>query len=1008
MILLMTKKSCEKHKKFNFYCEDCQKLNQVDEGRFKYSLLKKPGRYKKYLIILAIFVVIIIALAVFWLWPAWYGNINLQSQLYAIKAGGLDYEDFFFLNFWSTNFLFNKTALVGAFTGSILMSIPPERNLLTIIGTKLRFGKPSYLKSMIFWWTFGFILFYFLGLILNSNNGGFAWTLYLIENGEIQLSPNLIFDAFNVIFNINNTDFVTIYIYSNLLVPIVVFIISIIIFRLILNIVRNVYLRRNDYLVMGNVFAIIGLLCGLVFVFIPTMSLDGINVIQILALIFGFFSFTALGVLIFIYGKAQYKNDIKNYIFSRNKQKKIIYVILIVIVFVISPLIVSIGPLVNLNNTATWTEEQWIKKYNREIEWTRVCAGLDMFEERPIENFTESSTTSDALMVSQVRQFDQNFAVQYLAASIGSTFEGLADSDIIYVNNKEYWVAPKTVRFSEITGDAVQTNTELYDHVEGFLAMDTFAGDLVNVSLEFNITENYPIFFGESESQRYLEQTLGYYEAGSLGAYDSDILLYTDWAEGIPNNEFRYEEEPDGTLYGLEGFWKTLNIGLFAYAFQTEHQYLINRNVRNRVSEILLPQLRIDNDPYLVFNMAQGKMYYAISIYTYINVGSYAQFPILRFLGISLVDVVSGEMTFYQNPTLDTSNDPTYPLWKIYVDQYNWQDTNLLANSWLKEQLRYPEDLFELQLEANYIYHVQNSVSWRRADDFHERPEDGDLFYIESDLGDGIEYVGLDLVEYKGLTATLLAGMYVIRHGNHFGEAIFYYTRDSGENLIGPKTARETYGSEATQEITLISGARYGNTLLYPIGGSIYYYIPTYSTAGSLQQLKLAGFVEAFSREVGYGDNAQEAYANLNVTGTEGPSNLSLSYNFEMDSSMNYPEDPANFIINLQNFDTNFSAPGLNVTVDLSIYTSTDLNVSYSLILPPPYLLTLQNTTYIDGTNTRTNFTIIDTTLYFGEGLVLNGFLNTTKGNVIIFYKWNLIVDGIMIYESPENLILVF
>ncbi|GAG00132.1 unnamed protein product, partial [marine sediment metagenome] len=38
----MTKKSCEKHKKFNFYCEDCQKLNQVDEGRFKYSLLKKP------------------------------------------------------------------------------------------------------------------------------------------------------------------------------------------------------------------------------------------------------------------------------------------------------------------------------------------------------------------------------------------------------------------------------------------------------------------------------------------------------------------------------------------------------------------------------------------------------------------------------------------------------------------------------------------------------------------------------------------------------------------------------------------------------------------------------------------------------------------------------------------------------------------------------------------------------------------------------------------------------
>ncbi len=126
--------------------------------------------------------------------------------------------------------------------------------------------------------------------------------------------------------------------------------------------------------------------------------------------------------------------------------------------------------------------------------------------------------------------------------------------------------------------------------------------------------------------------------------------LNTEWAEGIPNNKFTYEEEPDGILTGLEGFWKTLNIGLFAYAFNSKHEYLINRNVINRVYQILLPQLRIDSDPYLVFDMTRGKMYYAVSIYTYINVGSYAQYPILRFLGVSLIDVISGEMTYPDNP----------------------------------------------------------------------------------------------------------------------------------------------------------------------------------------------------------------------------------------------------------------------------------------------------------------------------------------------------------------------
>ncbi|GAG80897.1 unnamed protein product, partial [marine sediment metagenome] len=236
--------------------------------------------------------------------------------------------------------------------------------------------------------------------------------------------------------------------------------------------------------------------------------------------------------------------------------------------------------------------------------------------------------------------------------------------------------------------------------------------------------------------------------------------------------------------------------------------------------------------------------------------------------------------------------------------------------------------------------------------------------------------------------------MYVVRHGDHFGEVIFYHTRTSSENLIGPKTARDSYASEATQEISLISNAIHGNTLLYPLGGSIYYFIPTYSSSGDIQNLGLTGFVEAFTRDVYYDFEVLDA-ANqfLNISEVVVPPNISLSYSFEMEDSMTYPNDPANFKISLQNLDINFSAPGLQVKVNLSIYTDTNNNVSYYLILPP--YLSIENSTYIDGTDTFVDFTVIDTPLYFGEGLVLNGFVNTTTvvHDKVLHYQWTLIVD---------------
>jgi hypothetical protein len=1059
--------------------------NIENDGRFKYKPLKKKPQLRKYLTYSIPIIAIALLLIFLWLIPSWFAPINLQIQLYENKANS-DFIAIYLLNFWSTRFFFNKAALIGALIGSTIMCLPPDKNLLSIIGTKLRFGKPSYLKSAIFWWTIGFVIFYLFGFLLDSNNQGFSWVIYLLENGELNLSPTILTDAFNIIFNPSNNDYSTIFIYGNLIIPIINFIIAILIFRAALNITRNIYLRRNDYYVLANIIIIVALFLGLGFFALPTMSLDGINITQSWALIFGFIGLLGVGIFLYIFGRIIYKQDSTKFIIPRQNYKKLGVIGVILTILVITPLFISIGTYINLNRTDVWLDQQWSKKFQREVQWTSDCAGLDMFEVRSIENFTLSklaSNTSDQEILSHIRQYDQDYAVQFIAAKIGTTFEGLADSDIIYFNNSEYWVAPKTVRLSQFQGDSVALHTQLYDHVEGFLALNSSSGQLVNVTEIFGVEEDYPIFFGESESQRFLRQQGS---ISSVGAFDNGILLYTEWGNAIPNNKFNYTGEPDGLLTGLEGFWYTASFGLWGYVFQDSYNYLINRNVKERVSAILLPGLRIDSDPYLVFDSLHNKMYYAVSIFTSLNIGSYAQFPLLRFLGVCLVDVMTGELEFYRNPNLSSFNDPTYPLWHIYTEQYDWQ----ITPAWLEEQLRYPEDLYELQLEANYIYHVDNPTSWRRADDFQERPEEGDVFYIETDVGDGIEYVGLDLVEYKGIEARTLAGIYMVRHGAHLGEGLFYSTKESLDKLIGPKTARDTYTSEASQELFTVLNRRNGNTLIYPLGGSIYYYIPTYSNVSGLQELQLAGFVEAFTREVGYGSNAFDAYSDLenfppgtftlistagtpdidgdfllnwsassfadsysvyqnnsliaenlpstqrnlqindltngiyeyyviakNNYGTKNSNNLTitvsllpLNFDFEIDESMTYPSDLASFRIELDNFNTNYSAsPIQNIQVNLTLFTAVP-GVDFSIQVPPAYSTSNSTYSFFAGPIQYfgINFTIINSiNLNSGEILGLNGLLNCSVGDILVRYRWTLIVDGLVLYTSAIGILEV-
>ncbi|MHC1590573.1 MAG: hypothetical protein ACXQS8_00635, partial [Candidatus Helarchaeales archaeon] len=67
--------------------------------------------------------------------------------------------------------------------------------------------------------------------------------------------------------------------------------------------------------------------------------------------------------------------------------------------------------------------------------------------------------------------------------------------------------------------------------------------------------------------------------------------------------------------------------------------------------------------------------------------------------------------------------------------------------------------------------------------------------------------------------------------------------------------------------LTLIQNKRYGNFLLYPFEGSLWYVIPVYSEKGTTSTLQLVGLVDALTQgRVYYGATVQDAYTQINAT----------------------------------------------------------------------------------------------------------------------------------------------
>lgn len=540
-------------------------------------------------------------------------------------------------------------------------------------------------------------------------------------------------------------------------------------------------------------------------------------------------------------------------------------------------LLLAVGSLMAINNSiADARKVEWLGPYvTQQISVNRHLAQLDEVKEYRYNFSVPNIAASDIPnlvegnrdLLSRVRLWDPQAAFAKLKPDIGLIpYVDFVDADILRFNGTLYWSAsikpilPKTVRpedrwFSE---HLYYTNVP-----NGFLMLEGHSGRSVDSSTFFK------------------QRTIYYGESG---------LFAETWA-AKPFNTPSPQQEVGGVSYRGSGgvvvdpplSW-LFDVNFFWAYRDTPIQVLRYRDVVSRV-EMLLPyfQYYFGEKTIDIFPITDGvNTYYMIPLIVALDtshvpwsVGS----PYVRLVGYAFVDIYNGTLNIHV-----TGDDFLSKLFKAAYQEY----ILLEIPESIKQQLRYPEELFEWRVSMYNYYHVKDAETYIVAREFFEVPQGLDTYYViaKPPTFDKPEFVGLLSLELRGAGGRNLAGYMVVRNDPpHLGQMLFYAVPiDSPTKLLGPTAVLEALNKnpEFAQLRTLWGNkSRVGDTIFYRVGEQDVYIIPVY-TAGAGGVVTELGIVAAIGAAftgdyyVGLGSNVYEAYRNFltrvaNVTTTAPP-----------------------------------------------------------------------------------------------------------------------------------------
>lgn len=503
-------------------------------------------------------------------------------------------------------------------------------------------------------------------------------------------------------------------------------------------------------------------------------------------------------------------------------------------------------------------EEPYIKK---NMDYTRLAYDLEEVEVRQ-HNAQDSITLTQILnhrdAIKNIRIWDQNLAVetykQLQEIRLYYEFNNI-DLDRYHTSEGYRQVLISVRELSPVLPEKARTwvNQHLqYTHGSGIVMSPTtektpegnpyfYLKDIPprsDIGLE---VKNPAIYYGESKADYKIVNTAISeldYPKGAQNVYTN----YSDGRGGIPISN---------PLLRLLFSWHFNDINILLTNYITKDSKIqFWRDVNTRLSKIT-PFLTFDDDPYIVLD--DGNLFWMHDAYTtaynfpYSEPYSGRKNYIRNSVKIT-IDAYHGEVKFYVA-------NPDDPVIKVYRDIFPklFHDLDEMPGT-LKQHIKYPKDLFQIQLEKFSVFHMTDPRVFYNREDLWHRPSETyggrqiemEPYYILSKLpgNEKLEYMLISPMTPQNRD-NMVSWMVVKSDFPDYGKMIAYELPK--ESLfLGPAQieAKINQNTEISRQISLWdqkgSIVIRGNLMVIPIENSFLYVEPVFlfSTTTNIPQLK--------------------------------------------------------------------------------------------------------------------------------------------------------------------------